>query len=197
MGDRTPQIVSLRLATASEMFVLDQTDLFSEYRNFLTGVEYCISVLRGRRSRAPVRLELTLPPAEAHPDTAERIRRSLLRYCDHRMAYNRRERSATRLDGAHSLWIGLPIAVVGFLLATWSTRHFAPAGSGNILLDTGGWILVWVGVWFPLDTALFTPLAYGRENRVLARLRDAVVVVDAGTGTPRPGGGTRPQSSST
>lgn len=179
--------------------MLDQTDLFSEYRDFLTGVEYRISVLRGWRSRAPVHLEFTLPPAEAHPDTAERIRRSLLRYCDHRMAYNRRERSATRLDGATSLWIGLPIAVVDFLLATWSTWHFAPAGSGNTILDTGGWNLVWVGLWFPLDTLLSTPLGYGWESRVLARLRDAVVVVDAGTGTPPAGDGigTRPQSSST
>jgi hypothetical protein len=37
---------------------------------------------------------------------------------------------------------------------------------------------VWVGLWFPLDTILFTPLSYGRENRVLARLRNASVVVE-------------------
>jgi hypothetical protein len=38
-------------------------------------------------------------------------------------------------------------------------------------------VLVWVGVWFPLDTILFTPLSYGRENRVLQQLRDAEISV--------------------
>ena len=38
-------------------------------------------------------------------------------------------------------------------------------------------MLVWVGLGFPLDTLLFSPLAYGRENRVLKRLRTADVSV--------------------
>jgi hypothetical protein len=38
-------------------------------------------------------------------------------------------------------------------------------------------VLVWVGLWFPLDTLIFTPLAYGRENRVLKRLRTADVLI--------------------
>ena len=44
--------------------------------------------------------------------------------------------------------------------------------------DTGGWVLVWLGLWFPLDTMLFTPLAYGRENRVLERLRRANIALE-------------------
>jgi len=46
------------------------------------------------------------------------------------------------------------------------------------VVDSAGWVLVWVGLWFPLDTLLFTPLSYGRENRVLGRLRSASVVVE-------------------
>jgi hypothetical protein len=30
------------------MFELAQTDFFSEYRNFLTGVDFCLSEMRGR-----------------------------------------------------------------------------------------------------------------------------------------------------
>jgi hypothetical protein len=45
------------------------------------------------------------------------------------------------------------------------------------VLDTTGWVLVWVGVWFPLDTIFFTPLGYGREIRALAHLRDAEISV--------------------
>jgi len=49
----TTHVISLPLATAEEMYVVARSDLFSEYRNHLTGVEYCISVLRSRRSPQP------------------------------------------------------------------------------------------------------------------------------------------------
>jgi hypothetical protein len=38
-------------------------------------------------------------------------------------------------------------------------------------------VLVWVGIWFPLDTFFFSPLGYGHENRVLQHLRDAEISV--------------------
>jgi hypothetical protein len=77
-----------------------------------------------------------------------------------------------------SLWIGIPIVVLGFLLVIVKGSIVGSTGNANLVLDSGGWVLVWVGLWFPLDTLLFTPLSYGRENRVLARLRNASVVVE-------------------
>ena len=158
--------------------MLAPADLFSEYRNFMTGLEYCISVLRSRRSRGPVRIELALPADRISGGMDERIRRTLNRYCDHRIAYNQRERRAVRLDGVFSLWIGLPIVVLGFVLVIIKSSIVGVSGNANLVLDSGGWVLVWVGLWFPLDTILFTPLSYGRENRVLTRLRTADVLVE-------------------
>ena len=148
------------------MFVLAPADLFSEYRNFMTGLEYCISVLRSRRSKGPVRIELALPADRVSEGMDQRIVRTLSRYCEHRIAYNQRERRAVRLDGLFSLWIGLPIVVLGFLLVIIKSSIVGSTGNANLILDSGGWVLVWVGLWFPLDTLLFTPLSYGRENRV-------------------------------
>ena len=50
---RKCQVIELRLMQASDMFEMPHADLFSEYRNFLTGVDFCISELRGRPSRRP------------------------------------------------------------------------------------------------------------------------------------------------
>jgi hypothetical protein len=84
-----------------------------------------------------------------------------------------------RLDGVVSLWIGLPIVVLGFILVIVKGSIVGSTGNANLVLDTGGWVLVWIGLWFPLDTLIFTPLSYGRENRVLKRLRTADVIVEA------------------
>jgi hypothetical protein len=176
MAEQSPQIIPLSLASPEEMFVLAPADLFSEYRNFMTGLEYCISVLRSGRSKGPVLIEMALPTDQISEGIDQRIRRTLSRYCDHRISYNQRERRAVRLDGVFSLWVGLPIVVLGFVLVIIKSSIVGSSGNANLVLDSGGWVLVWVGLWFPLDTLLFTPLTYGRENRVLKRLRTADVV---------------------
>jgi hypothetical protein len=175
MNRERSQVIELRLNRAEEMFVLAPTDLFSEYRNYLTGVEYCISLLRSRRIARPVRLQLSLPVGESDDALAGRLSLALRRYCDQRIRYNERERCAVRLGGLWSLWIGVPIVVIGYLLVIFEDRLVGH--TGNIVLDTTGWVLVWVGIWYPLDTFLFSTLAYGRENRALKHLRDAEITV--------------------
>jgi hypothetical protein len=172
------QVIPLSLTNPEEMFVLAPADLFSEYRNFMTGLEYCISVLRSRHSSAPVTLKLGLPPDQIVGGLEHRIARTLNRYCDHRIAYNQRERRAVRHDGVYSLWVGLPFVVIGFVLVIIKSSIVGSSGNANLVLDSGGWVLVWVGLWFPLDTLLFAPLSYGRENRVLKRLRTAEIVIE-------------------
>ena len=168
-------MIEVRLSRAEDMFALAQTDLFSEYRNYLTGVEYCISLLRLERMRSPVRLQLSLPPAEVEDGLAERCSMALRRYCNQRISYNERERRAVRLGGVRALLVGAPIVVMGYLLVIFESRLVGAAG--NIVLDTTGWVLVWVGIWFPLDTFFFSPLGYGRENHALKHLRDAEISV--------------------
>ena len=125
------QVIELRLNRAEEMFVLDQTDLFSEYRNFLTGVEYCISLLRSQPIRWPVRLQLSLPAGELVDGLGDRLSLALRRYCDQRISYNQRERSATRLGGVRSLWIGLPIVVIGYLLVIYEDSLVGHSGNNR------------------------------------------------------------------
>ena len=102
---------------------------------------------------------------------------ALRRYCDQRISYNGRERRAVRLAGLRSLWVGVPIVVLGYLLVIFTDKLVGPAGNTNLVFGTTGWVLVWVGIWFPLDTFFFSPLGYGRENRALSYLRDAEISV--------------------
>ena len=82
------QLIELRLNRAEEMLRLGPADLFSEYRNFLTGVEYCISLLRSQPIRRPVQLQLSLPAAEFDDGLSDRLSVTLRRYCNQRISYN-------------------------------------------------------------------------------------------------------------
>lgn len=178
---RKCQVIDLRLMHPEDMFEMPHSDLFSEYRNFLTGVDFCISELRARRSFRPVRLEISLPPEEIDDGMAERLARTLHRYCDHRIRYNRREMRALRVGGVSALRIGLPVCALGLVLTAVALTIKPSTSAGQLVTDHLGWVLAWIGLWFPLDQFLFYPLAYGRESRVLRLLADAGVVV-----TPQP-----------
>jgi hypothetical protein len=176
-GERR-QVIKLRLQHLDDMFVLVATDLFSEYRNFLTGVDFCISTLRARHSRRPVRIEISLPPDQVEPGQSERVSKTLRRYCDHRMQYNRRERRAVRFDGVSAmLRAGLALALLGLVIMAWATQIDPEHEVRRLITDHFGFVLAWLGLWFPLDQFFFYPLAYGRENRVLILLRNAEVTV--------------------
>ena len=177
MGGEERQIIELRLVRAHDMFEMPQTDLFSEYRNFLTGIDFCISELRGRISRRPVRLEISLPASEIDDELPARMERTMHRYCEHRMRYNRHEGEANRLSGVSALRVGLPIAVAGLIVTAFSAHIEPDTDPVKLVTDHLGWVLAWLGLWFPLDQFLFFPLAYSRENRVLRLLRDAEIRV--------------------
>ncbi len=176
-GDpRDVQVVHVRLVRIHDMFEMPQTDLFSEYRNFLTGIEFCINQLRSRSSRKPVRLEVELPESELVDGLVERFRATLRRYCDLRIRYDVRERRALRIGGVSALRVGLPLAIVGMLITAWS-RTGDESSAATLVADHLGWVLAWLGLWFPLDQFLFYPLEHSREERALGLLRDADVVI--------------------
>jgi len=149
------QVIELRLERAHDLLEMPQSDLISEYRNFLAGVDFCISALRARPSRKPVLLSITLPESEISEGLAERMRATLGRYCRHRIGYNHRERRALRYEGVTSFGIGLPITAVGLGIAVFATHMDDSAETAKLIGDRLGWVLAWVGLWYPLDVLLF------------------------------------------
>jgi hypothetical protein len=94
------------------------------------------------------------------------------------MRYNVREKRAVRFDGVSAmLRVGLALAVLGLVIMGWATQIEPADSMKRLVADHFGFVLAWLGLWFPLDNFFFYPLAYGRENRVLALLRDAEVTV--------------------
>ena len=169
------EVIHLQLGRLDDMFGAPESDAMSPQYRFESGIDYCISELRNRRSRLPVRLELELPVPQPDVETQSRLRLALRRYCEDRIARNDRDRRIARRDGYSSLKLGLPVAVVGLAIAVATT--VAQSQEDFTLPNLAGWVLAWVGLWYPLDTVLFSSVVPKRENAVLTRLQDAEVVI--------------------
>jgi hypothetical protein len=71
--------------------------------------------------------------------------------------------------------VGIPVALVGLVIAV--ATAVANTQDDYTLPNLAGWVLAWVGLWYPLDTILFSSVGPRRENAVLTRLQEAEVVV--------------------
>jgi hypothetical protein len=169
------EVIHLRMGRTEDMFQLSEWDALSPHYRFEPGVDYCLSELRSRRSRSPVRLELEFPAPELDPETPTRLRQTLSRYCEDRIGRNNRERRIARLDAYSALKVGIPVAIVGLAIAV--ATAVAQTQDDFTLPNLAGWVLAWVGLWYPLDAILFSSVGPRRENAVLTRLQEAEVVV--------------------
>jgi hypothetical protein len=170
------EVIHLRLERPEDMFRASESDAMSPHYRFEPGIDYCISELRSRRSRLPIRLELELPAPQLDSEARTRLRQTMSRYCEDRIGRNNRERLIARRDAYSALRLGIPVAIVGLAIAV--ATAVANAQEDFTLPNLAGWVLAWVGLWYPLDAILFSSVVPRRENAVLTRLQDAEVLVN-------------------
>ena len=173
-----PRVIELQLNTPSELFELPTTDLFSEYRNWLTGVELAISELKAfSLRRREVVLRVSLPADEVTPEVGAHMARGLRRYCTGRRRYNHNEVRALRHDGFGALFVGMLLLALGLLGSDLFTRDTENELVQTFLGNGIFLVLAWVGLWYPLDTLVFAARPYLRESRALELLADATIEV--------------------
>jgi hypothetical protein len=101
-----------------------------------------------------------------------------------------------RRSGVRALRIGLPVTLFGLAVTAFAFHVGDGDDPQTAVVDIIGWVLAWLGLWYPFDKILFYPSDFVRENRALAVLRDARVTVVARTTAPVAGGIGRTSGSS-
>jgi hypothetical protein len=170
-------VIQVDLARAADMFERPTVELGSSRGTFQPGIDLCIAELEGRPTGRPVHLEITFPRSEISDGLDERLAVTMRRYCDEQSYTNTCKRRSTQRSGVRALRIGLPVTLFG-LAITAAAFH---VGDGDdpqtAVIDTVGWVLAWLGLWYPFDKLIFYASDYVRENRALDALRDARVTV--------------------
>jgi hypothetical protein len=185
--DARPHLVQVELARPADLFATPTVEIGSTVGGFTPGIDRCLAELTSHPDRQPVRIEVALPADQITADLPERIAVSLRRFCAERIHQNTLTRAATVRSGLRAFGIGLPVTFVGLAITAGATRVGDIDDALRAVIDIVGWVLAWVGLWYPFDKILFYPLDGQRENRALTRLRDAQVTIVALPGSDRGG----------
>jgi hypothetical protein len=177
--DTEPQLVRVELARPADLFETPAVEIGSTVGGFTPGIDRCLAALTSHPEHRPVRLEVALPADQVTAGLPGRMAVTLRRFCAERIEQNRLTRTATVRGGVRAFGIGLPVTFVGLAITAGATKIGDVDDALRAVIDIVGWVLAWVGLWYPFDKMLFYPLDGQRENRALARLRDAEVTIVA------------------
>jgi hypothetical protein len=174
------EVIRLELARAVDMFDDPVVELGATFGSSIAGIDRCVAELTSGRPDRPVDLEVVLPDAEITAGLDGRMATSLRRCCDDRFDQNDRARRAMQRSGWRALRIGLPITLLGLLIVAIGGGTSADDPVQGVI-DVAGWVLAWLGLWYPFDKVFFYPTDLRRENRALTSLKAATVTITPAT----------------
>ena len=175
------EVIQLDLARAVDMFETPAVELGSMRGTYRPGIDLCIAELEGHPTERPVHVEITLPPSEARDGLEEQLAVTMRRYCDERSYANSCKRRSTQRSGVRALRIGLPVTLLGLAITALAFHVGDGDDPQTGVVDIIGWVLAWLGLWYPFDKLVFYASDDIRENRALHALRDSRVTI-----IPRP-----------
>ncbi len=171
--------LTLVLEEADELFVPRAPDLASGVPALASGIERIQSELGSRSLRTAVATVIVLPRARLRPDLARDISRTIERYCEVGIRQADDELRALHREGTRFLVFGC-IVLAAFLY--FSERVLASSlpyvirdffGNGLFL------VVAWVGLWYPIDTLIYSGRPYRLRKSVLRVMQEMQIVVRA------------------
>ena len=133
---------------------------------------------------------IVLPRAQVKPGLSSDVARAVERYCEMGISKAENEIRMLRREGIRTLLIGLSLFVVFVSIAEAVVRADLPSPVRNFLGEDGLFIVVgWVGLWYPIETLLYSHRPYRREIAVLQTIRRMQIEVRP---ADLPGPGRRP-----
>ena len=167
--------VTLRLDSLDALFSPPSFGEFGGSGDLPSGIERLVTQLKTASSPDP-QVTLVVAHGRPDPDVRERLSSAIQRYAALRSEELELRRTALRREGVVSLLYCAPI--VGALLLTsvlvtgsGINREWRTAINGLLL------ILVWIGLWYPLDTLFWYGRPLTQELRAVRRLQAANVTV--------------------
>lgn len=183
VGGELVRELTIRLQEADELFVARGPDVASGLPPVPPGIDQIRSELGSRSLPAAVAVQIVLPRTRVRPDLAANISLAVNRYCEVGIAQADNELRAMRREGLRWLAIAVIMYAVFVSIAAAIVRSSAPEAVRDVFGDDGLFIVAaWVGLWYPLDTLLYSGRPYRLEKSVLQAMHAMRIVVRPGEG---------------
>ena len=174
----------MKLEKLEHLFSPPTFDEFGGSADLPSGIERLVTQLMSARS-ADVRVTVVVPDAEMRPGLDDRLAAAIRAYAAVRVRDVEYRRATQRHEGLTSLLISIPILAVLTLLEVWVASSDNLPESGATAIDGILVVLVWVALWYPLDTLFWYARPLIQEQQVLRALETAPVTVRSSSSEPR------------
>jgi hypothetical protein len=168
--------VDLRLQALHDFFHTPRISPFSEWYGAYSerpAIEYVEACVADDPGAEHVDVVVGLPRSAIHPDTADRLRRALVRYCDAHLVTLHRDSRRNNVRG----WLMLAITIVVVTFFVWLAHRLADSPQEMLAVAAEGLsIAAWVLLWHPLEALVFNRWDYRLDRRVLRTIRDKSTV---------------------
>jgi hypothetical protein len=179
----SPYEATLKLEKLQDLFSPPTFPEFGGSADMPSGIERLVTELKTVRS-ADVGVTVVVPDAEMRPGLDARLVAAIRAYVAVRVRDVGYRRAALRHEGLTALVISIPILVVLTVLEIWVAASNLPE-AGSTAIDGLLVVLVWVALWYPLDTLFWYPRPLIHEQQVLRALETAPVTVRPSSSEPR------------
>ena len=172
--------LTLEFGEADEFFAGSEPNVTAGRPALPPGIDQIRDELDARPLPALLEAVIVLPRAQLKPDLSGDFARAVERYCQMGIAKAESEIRMLRREGIRTLLIGLSLFVVFVSIAEALVHTSLPSPVKNFLGADGLFIVVgWVGLWYPIETLLYSPRPYRREIAVLQTIRRMRIEVRA------------------
>ena len=186
-GSEPARELTLELGEADEFFAGSEPNVAAGRPGLPPGIDQIREELDARSLPDALATVIVLPSAQLKPGLSDDFARAVDRYCAMGISKAENEIKHLRREGFKTLLIGLTLFVVFVAIAEALAHTSLPSPIRNLLAEDGLFIVVgWVGLWYPIETLLYSHRPYRQEIAVLQLIRRMQIEVrptEAGAAT--------------
>jgi hypothetical protein len=176
-----PYNATLELERLHDLFAPPTYGEFGDAADVPSGIERLVNELKTVRS-SDVGVTVVIPDTEVQPGLDARLAAAVRSYAALRLRDVEYRRAALRREGLTAMVISIPILVVLTILEILVVESSIPDAWNNAVEGLLV-VLVWVALWYPLDTLFWYARPLLHERQALRTLESLPVTVRAASRT--------------
>jgi len=184
MSDTLVKEMEVKLRTIDQLFVAPDRDMFSELEVELFGESAAERILKKLqpgfwKKSGTLRLIVRLPKDQIKPGLDQKVMKAIDRFVEIRTQDNNMAIRNERWNGVRGLVMALVIGAILIGLGALLGNTILAKASSTVVSFLYAIIslTIWVIIWNPLDSLIFSWIPFSRANQIMAFLAKCEIII--------------------